>query len=689
MKPLSFSALFLLVLSCIIQSFYLIEAQTQQQFLYVDDCYSSSNYTSGSAYERNLNFTLNSLVANASQNGFYISIIVGQNPDTVYGLFQCFGDFSAETCRNCANIAAKDIRQRCPTKKEASIGYERCVIKYSNRNFFSTANSNLRYNFCNKNNATDPVLFYRQLVNLLNNLSSNAESAPAKYALGTTNNTDNDTYGLVQCTRELAEGSCLTCLREIISKIGICGGGKLGAQLYSTSCYLRYEIYRFVEAQPELQLSPPEVSTPPPPLLEPNSTAPGTTNTANPPGKKNTTRTIVIIVTTVAGLLMIATILTCLVWRTAKKKRPDGSVHEENNSVLEDDKSSTHSLVTGLRTIKAATGNFSDEFKLGQGGFGPVYKGILNDGREIAVKRLSSHSVQGVQELKTEVKLVAKLLHRNLVRLLGFCLEEKEKLLVYEYLPNGSLDKILFVEGKRHLLEWERRYKIIAGIARGLLYLHEESQLRVIHRDLKASNILLDENMNPKISDFGLAKLFQGSQTHGNTNRISGTFGYMAPEYVKNGNFSIKSDVYSFGVLVLEIITGRKNSSFRNLTNLQSHAWEHWSNGTTLKLMDPTMGDRWPKHEALKCIHMGLLCVQEATCDRPKMSEVVVMLNSSNMASSSMPSRPAFFISKEAFDSEIIAREDTVLDIRSNLSTSQGSNQSVNGLTITELYPRD
>ncbi|KHG02489.1 Cysteine-rich receptor-like protein kinase 6 [Gossypium arboreum] len=340
------------------------------------------------------------------------------------------------------------------------------------------------------------------------------------------------------------------------------------------------------------------------------------------------------------------------------------------------------SLLIGLDTLKTATANFSDENKLGQGGFGPVYKGKLFDGREIAVKRLSSNSGQGLAELKTEVMLVAKLLHRNLVKLLGFCLEEEEKLLVYEYLPNGSLDKILFDQGKRLRLGWERRYKIIVGIARGLLYLHEDSQLRIIHRDLKASNILLDEQMNPKISDFGLAKLFGESETQGNTNRIAGTYGYMAPEYAKHGLFSIKSDVYSFGVLVLEIVTGQKSSSFRNLTNLLSHAWLHWNNGTAEELIDPILNDPWPTFEAFKCIHIGLLCVQEDAADRPSMSDIITML-SSHSVTAPAPSRPAFFVSNGNF------KTDSANEFGSGLSRSTDSIQrSVNEVTISELDPR-
>lgn len=176
-----------------------------------------------------------------------------------------------------------------------------------------------------------------------------------------------------------------------------------------------------------------------------------------------------------------------------------------------------------LDVINEATKQFSDENKLGQGGFGPVYRGTLEDGKEVAVKRLSRTSGQGQREFLNEVVLIARLQHRNLVRLLGCCLEKNEKLLIYEYMPNKSLDVILFGSRNGVLLDWQRRLSIINGIARGLLYLHEDSRLRIIHRDLKTSNILLDYEMNPKISDFGMARIFGGNQSEANTNRIVGT----------------------------------------------------------------------------------------------------------------------------------------------------------------------
>jgi serine/threonine protein kinase len=231
--------------------------------------------------------------------------------------------------------------------------------------------------------------------------------------------------------------------------------------------------------------------------------------------------------------------------------------------------------------LVAATKNFHPTHKLGEGGFGPVYKGKLNDGRDIAVKRLSHSSNQGRKEFTNEAKLLARVQHRNVVNLLGYCTHGEEKLLVYEYVSNESLDKLLFKSKKRDDLDWKRRYEIICGVARGLLYLHEDSHNCIIHRDIKASNILLDEKWIPKIADFGMARLFPEDQTHVNT-RVAGTNGYMAPEYVMHGHLSVKADVFSFGVLVLELITGHRNSSFD--LNVDAQNLLDW-----VRLIQPTL----------------------------------------------------------------------------------------------------
>ncbi|PIN26897.1 Serine/threonine protein kinase [Handroanthus impetiginosus] len=328
-----------------------------------------------------------------------------------------------------------------------------------------------------------------------------------------------------------------------------------------------------------------------------------------------------------------------------------------------------------LSVILKATNNFSDRNKLGEGGFGPVYKGMMEEGQEIAVKRLSKESRQGLDELKNEVIFIAKLQHRNLVRILGCCIQGDESMLIYEYMPNKSLDIILFDGTKRALLDWQKRFHIINGIARGLLYLHQDSLLRIIHRDLKASNILLDVDMNPKISDFGLARSFGGNQTEAQTLHVVGTYGYMSPEYAIDGLFSVKSDVFSFGVLVLEIVTGKRNRGFSHKDhslNLLGHAWKLHKEGRSLELVDACLEDKYYSSEVMRSIQVGLLCVQQNPEDRPSMSSVVLMLG--NEGEIPQAKQPGFFTERYV--------------VSGNNSTSTNATSSANEVTITMLEPR-
>ncbi|CAN6350546.1 unnamed protein product [Urochloa humidicola] len=361
---------------------------------------------------------------------------------------------------------------------------------------------------------------------------------------------------------------------------------------------------------------------------------------------------VVAIVVSITALAILLAAAGFFIWRKKKTKarKPGSSTWRAGPRSKEGSEGKDHGddlelPIYDYETIAKATEDFSTENKLGEGGFGPVYKGKLEDGQEIAVKTLSRTSTQGLEEFKNEVLLIAKLQHRNLVRLIGCSISGPEKILMYEYMENKSLDCFLFDTTKSKLLDWTTRYGIIEGIARGLLYLHQDSRYRIIHRDLKTSNILLDKDMTPKISDFGMARMFGNDDTEINTLRVVGTYGYMAPEYAMDGVFSVKSDVFSFGVIVLEIITGTRNRgvySYSGHLNLLAHAWSLLNEGKGLDLVDENLNGSFDSDEVLKCLKVGLLCVQENPDDRPLMSQVLMMLASTDTASLPTPKQPGF-----------------------------------------------
>ncbi|KAL8257636.1 hypothetical protein R6Q59_029677 [Mikania micrantha] len=376
-----------------------------------------------------------------------------------------------------------------------------------------------------------------------------------------------------------------------------------------------------------------------------------------------------------AATLSTAVVLTLLglilTFHAKRKWKKRSDAEREGNSTNQ--MRSAEVPLFSLSKICRATNDFSNDNKLG-GGFGPVYKGVLEEGQEIAVKRLSKSSRQGLDEFKNEVICIAKLQHRNLVKLLGYCIQGDEKMLIYEYLSNKSLDYFLFDESRKSLLDWPQRFQIIQGIARGVLYLHQDSRQKVVHRDLKAGNILLDHQMFPKIADFGLARMFKENESEANTKRVVGTLGYISPEYAVNGLFSLKSDIFSFGVLVLEIVSGKKNRGFvheDHEDNLLGHAWRLFKKGKSLDLIDECLHVSYSACEVSRSIHVGLLCVQQRVEDRPSTPNVVGMLGGEGSLPS--PKKPAFYIQESEINSA------------SNLSLLPSS---VNELTFSQIDGR-
>ncbi|GLT27487.1 hypothetical protein SLA2020_024810 [Shorea laevis] len=621
-------------------SVFLINVSFAADQYFQFDCANNGNFTANSTYGTNLDSLFSQLNSDEVFNYGFYNMSIGESPDQVNAIGLCRGDRKEDTCRTCLNDTISELQQRCPNYKEAIGWSENCTLHYSSQAIYGVME-------------TDPF----RILGSGNVSDVNAFNQPGiKFLV--------EIYALVQCTPDLSQSECSDCLATAIGRIESFSIASTGCRILQPSCNLRYETSPFFEAVDDI----PQPSSPPPPSTEGNG--------------NNTTRTIIIsVVASIVGVLL----LVLCIWIFLSRRKPKETVEiADKEEVIK-----AESLQYDFATVRAATNNFSDENKLGQGGFGAVYKGRLPDGQDVAVKRLSSGSGQGDIEFKNEVLLVAKLQHRNLVRLLGFCLEGDERLLIYEFLPNTSLDHFIFDPIKREQLDWEKRNKIIGGIARGLLYLHEDSRLRIIHRDLKTSNILLDEDMNSKIADFGMARLFVRDETQGNTSRIVGTYGYMAPEYAMHGQFSVKSDVYSFGVLVLEIISGQKNSCFRNGENVEdlvSYAWKNWRERTGISLIDPTLRNG-SRTEMMRCIHIGLLCVQENVVDRPTMATVVLMLNS-NSTTLPVPSQPAFFM-HSIIESDISSSSvyNSWVSRSKNLK-EESLPLTRNDVSITEPYPR-
>ncbi|CAJ2651405.1 cysteine-rich receptor-like protein kinase 10 [Trifolium pratense] len=588
------------------------------------NCTKIETFSPNSNYKINLNTLLSTLSSKASDkinNGYYNTSIstIGGTEDTIYGLFMCIGH--TQHCGDCVKNSAKTLTSMCDSKKEAIIWSDECMVHYSGRSFFETMEESPSW--CVKDSLDYKGSFdgfnkklSSLMVNLLTEVNKASPRNATKFVLRRSIFfEDKFLNGLAQCIPHISNDNCMKCLKDAIDYLQTsCARGKIRGSVLYPSCIVRYDPYPFF---------------------------------AQPIGakKKNEPDPFFIIFHIVAPVMVVSvTVFLFAYYVLCRRARKNLKYHKENFGG--DISSEVNTLQFDFNMIRLATNKFSDDNKIGEGGFGDVYKGMFPNGFEIAVKRLIRNSSQGALEFKNEVLLIAKLQHRNLVRLLGFCIQRNEKILIYEYMHNKSLDYYLFSPENHKKLTWHARYKIIRGIARGILYLHEDSHLKIIHCDLKPSNILLDDKMNAKISDFGLARIVAIDQMQGNTSIIAGTYGYMSPEYAMLGQFSEKSDVFSFGVIILEIVSGKRNIDYNgvnSIDDLVSHAWKKWRENKELELLDAALTYSFSETEVYRCIQIGLLCVQENPDQRPTMATIALYFNCDSI-DLPCPQQPAFYM---------------------------------------------
>ncbi|KAK4488819.1 hypothetical protein RD792_004609 [Penstemon davidsonii] len=547
-------------------------------------------------YVPNFINTMENISVQMRSLGFGIAI-TGSHLDTNYGLAQCYGDLSLFDCVICY-AEARTVLPQCFPANGGRIFLDGCFMRAENYSFFHEFTGPNDHRVCG--NVTQRDVRFQDSVRRA--LSRTVLDAPSRngYARAKVGNGKNSAYVLADCWRTISANACRACLENASNSIMGCLPMSEGRAL-NTGCFMRYSDTNFLNDVPENGNS------------------------------RGAVIVIVIVAVSAAAVLIIGTVIGVYMWRrrTIQQKRKGTGDAEKMVKTLNDS-----SLNFKYSTLEKATNSFDEANKLGQGGFGTVYKGVLQDGREIAVKRLFFNNKHRAADFYNEINIISSVEHKNLVRLLGCSCSGPESLLVYEYLPNKSLDRFIFDSSKGKLLNWEKRFAIIIGTAEGLVYLHENTRIRIIHRDIKASNILLDSRLRARIADFGLARSFQEDKSHIST-AIAGTLGYMAPEYLAHGQLSEKVDVYSFGVLLLEIVTGRQNNRSKTSEysdSLVNIAWKHFQQRTAEDLYDSNLmlhncnNNMTVKSEILRVVHVGLLCTQEISSLRPSMSKALQML---------------------------------------------------------------
>nr|GEW43650.1 cysteine-rich receptor-like protein kinase 2 [Tanacetum cinerariifolium] len=487
------------------------------------------------------------------------TIALGTKPNRNYALAQCYGDLSVQDCILCY-ASIRTYLPGCFPLSGGRIYLDGCYMRLQNYSFFEQYTGPNDTIVCG-NTTRESGFFQDSASQAVLNVATGALRNSGYFAREEmiVPGTNKSVYVMAECWRTLSPDSCRACLMNASASITTCLPWSEGRVL-NTGCFMRYSNTNFLNPVPVISRS------------------------------SNRGRIITIVISVVSSLVVLVVALMIVLYirkrQFIQQKRKGSYDIEKLAKILTDS-----SLNFKYSSVQKATANWDTSNKLGQGGFGTVYKGVLSDGREIAVKRLFLNNRFRATDFYNEVNMISSVEHKNLVRLLGCSCLGPESILIYEYLPNLSLDLFIFDEIKGRELSWEKRFEIIIGVAEGLVYLHENNKTRIIHRDIKASNILLDFRLRAKIADFGLARSFQDDRSHIST-AIAGTLGYMAPEYLAHGQLTEKADVYSFGVLILEVVTGMENNRSKTIDytdSLLSTAWKHFKEGKVEELFDPNL----------------------------------------------------------------------------------------------------
>ncbi|XP_073148837.1 cysteine-rich receptor-like protein kinase 42 [Henckelia pumila] len=524
--------------------------------------------------------------------------VVNSTNISIFSLAQCYGDLSHEDCLQCY-AASRTRLPRCLTAVAGRIFLDGCFLRYDDYMFYNESvdpvvdrlNCNSTIEGADGGGVVDLDFGERvgELVDIVARSAAAGEGHAAAEVRGV--------FGLAECWKTVSVEGCKACLGKASREVKACFPSKEGRAL-NAGCYLRYSTHKF--------FSNPDVEK------------------RRGSGVSRVGKTVAIASSAIAFCML--SLFACFAAYTRWNKRKQ----ERNNLGQISYSYNKSNLQFKYEVLEKATNYFDPSRKLGQGGAGSVYRGTLPNGKTVAVKRLLFSTRQWVDEFFNEVNLIYGIEHKNLVKLLGCSIEGPESLLVYEFVPRKSLDQYLFARNRIKVLNWKERHNIIVGVAEGIAFLHGGCEYRIIHRDIKSSNVLLDENLDPKIADFGLVRCFAADQTHLSTG-IAGTLGYMAPEYLVKGQLTEKVDVYSFGVLVLEIVCGRKNNSvMEEFGSLIQTVWKLYKTHRLTDSVDPCLEGDFPALGASKVLKTGLLCAQASATLRPSMLEVVRMLTDEN-----------------------------------------------------------